>query len=94
METKIRGVRDGGSGEEVNIKTTRHGSVLASQFLPSGAAPTAKGESWQVMTTTSVACLVVRPDTVAHISLYNGKRLAVSPISLSEYLPMHWLPQP
>lgn len=73
METKIRAVRDGGSGEEVTIKTTRHGSVLTSQFLPSGAGPTAKGESWQVMSTTEVAALVVRPDTVNHLGLYNGE---------------------
>ena len=73
MESKIRGVRNGGSGEEVNVKVTRHGTVLSSQYLPRGAALTAKGESWQVMTTSAVACLVVRPTDTAHFTLYNGE---------------------
>jgi len=75
METKIRGIRDGGSGEEVTFKTTRHGSLLAAQYLPAGAALTAKGDSWQVMSTTAVTCIVVRPDVndTTHLTLYNGE---------------------
>ncbi len=73
MESKLRAIRDGGSGEEVNIKTTKQGSALTAQFLPSGAVPTAKGESWQIMTTSAVASLVVRPGTIAHLTLYNGE---------------------
>lgn len=75
METKLRGIRDGGSGEEVTLKTTRHGSLLAAQYLPTGVALTAKGDSWQVMTVTAAACIVVRPDTDddTHLTLWNGE---------------------
>ena len=73
MEIKIKGIRDGGSGEDVDIKASRHGSVLASQYLPYGALLTAKGESWSVMATVAVAGLVVRPSTLAMVTLYNGE---------------------
>ncbi len=75
MESKLRGVRDGGSGEEVNIRTTKHGDVLFAQSLPYGAALTAKGESWQIMTTAPIAVLVVRPDVndTTHLTLWNGE---------------------
>jgi len=73
MESKLRGKRDGGSGEEVDIKATRHGSVLASQYLPYGAALTAKGDSWQVMATSAIAALVVRPTDTAMLTLWNGE---------------------
>ena len=73
MEIKIKGVRDGGSGEEVDIKATRHGSLEQSPRLSPGAAITAKGESWMMMNTTAIACLVIRPTTVAIVSLWNGE---------------------
>ncbi len=75
MESKLRGVRDGGSGEEVGIRANKHGDVLFAQSLPYGAALTAKGDSWQVMTVTKVASIKVRPDTDddAHLTLYNGE---------------------
>ncbi len=73
MESKIRAVRDGGSGELVTIKSTRYGAALTSQHLPPGAVQTAKGESWQIMTTAAVSGLVARPSTTAHFTLYNGE---------------------
>ena len=75
METKLRGVRDGGSGEEVNLRTTEQGSMLTAQYLPYGTALTAKGDCWQVMTTSAVACIVVRPDVqdTTHLTLWNGE---------------------
>lgn len=73
METKIRGIRDGGSGEEVAIKASLHGSLLASQYLPYGALLTAKGDSWQIMATAAIAALVVRPTDTAMLTLWNGE---------------------
>ncbi len=73
MELKALGVRDGGSGEEVDIKATRNGSLEHSARLPYGAAITAKGESWMMMNTTAIAGVVIRPSTVAIVSLWNGE---------------------
>lgn len=73
MEIKVKGIRDGGSGEEVDIKATRHGSLLESQRLPYGVALTAKGDSWMMMNVTAIAGLVVRPSTLAIVSLWNGE---------------------
>lgn len=73
MQTKIRGIRGGGSGEEVDIKATRNGSLHVAQMLPSGALLTALGNSYTAITTTAVAALVDEPTTAALFTLYNGE---------------------
>ena len=73
MQIAVKGIRDGGSGEEVELKATRHGSLLATQRLPYGGLLTAKGDSWQTMATVAVAGLIVRPSTTAMVTLYNGE---------------------
>lgn len=73
MQTTIRGVRSGGSGEEVTIKATRAGSLHVSQALPSGALITAQGASYTAITITAVAGLVDEPTATALFTLYNGE---------------------
>lgn len=70
---QITGKRGGGSGEEVDIRATRGGSLHIAQMLPSGALLTALGGSYQVMSVTAVAALVVRPDTTAAFTLFNDE---------------------
>ncbi len=73
MQTLLRGIRGGGSGEEVSIKATRNGSLHVAQMLSPGALLTAQGNSWTAITTTAVAASVDKPDTTALFTLYNGE---------------------
>lgn len=73
MQTKIRGERGGGSGEAVDVKATRGGSLHVAQMLPPGALLTAMGESYTAITTTAVAALADEPTTAALFTLYNGE---------------------
>lgn len=66
-------IRRGGSREEVNIKGDRYGNVHISQGLPAYTEITAQGEGWQVMTTSPVACLNIRPSTTSLATLWNGE---------------------
>ena len=73
MQTTIRGIRGGGSGEEVTIKATRAGSLHVAQMLPPGALLTAQGNSWTAITTSAVPVDVDEPNTTALFTLYNGE---------------------
>ena len=73
MQTTIRGIRGGGSSEEVTIKATRAGSLHVAQALPSGALITAQGRSYTAITTTAVAGIVDEPTATALFTLYNGE---------------------
>lgn len=73
MQTEIRGIRGGGSAEEVGIKITRFGDIHVNQMLPSGALLAAKGDSWTVITTTAIPALVNEPSADALLLLYNGE---------------------
>lgn len=66
-------IRRGGSREEVSIKGDRYGNVHISSGLPAYTEITAQGEGWQVMTTSDVACLIVRPGGTALGTLWNGE---------------------
>ena len=73
MLTKIRGIRSGGSGQEVDIGASRDGALQIAQMLPSGALLAALGNSWTAITTTAVAALDNEPETAALFTLYNGE---------------------
>lgn len=73
MQTTIRGIRGGGSSEEVTIKATRQGSLHVAQMLPSGALITAQGKSYTAITTTAVAGIVDEPSGTALFTIYNGE---------------------
>lgn len=75
MLTKIRGIRasGGGSGEEIDIRATRQGSLEVAQMLPAGTLITARGESYIAIATAVIAFIVDEPDTAAMLTLYNGE---------------------
>lgn len=73
MQVEIKGIRGGGSGEEVDIKTTRGGSLHGAQGLPPYAVQTALGTRWSAMTTADVAALVIRPSATSLMTLHNGE---------------------
>ena len=49
------------------------GDLLVAQGLPPYTEMTRRGKGYQVITTTAAASLVVRPSTVALITLWNGE---------------------
>ena len=70
----LKAIRRGGaSGDEVNPQANRAGDLMVAQGLPPGTEITRQGGSYQAMTTSAVAALVVRPSTVALGSLWNGE---------------------
>jgi len=73
MQTKLRGIRGGGSGEPVDVKVSRAGSLHIAQMLPPGALLTAMGKSYTAITTTAVVGSADEPDTTAAFTLWNGE---------------------
>ena len=75
MAVKLEGAQRGGgaAGDEKAIAVSAKGE----QFVAAGAAPYAEiarqGGGYSVMATVAVAGLVVRPGTVAAITLWNGE---------------------
>lgn len=63
----------GGSGELVDQRGDRHGNAYIAQGLPPYAVLSKEGNGWQVMATSAVAALIVRPSTVALGTLWNGE---------------------
>ena len=49
------------------------GDLQVAQGLPPYTEMTRRGKGWQVITTSAAASLVVRPDTTALITLWNGE---------------------
>ena len=68
MQAKIRAVKSGAGGE-VDVVALDSGIGVSADVR---MLWTAKGYGWQAMSTAAVACLIVRPDTVAIASLYNN----------------------
>lgn len=73
MQTTIRGIRGGGSGEEVTIKAERNGALHVSQALPPYTLLTALGKGYMVYNTNALTALVVRPSSLAMLTLWNGE---------------------
>lgn len=73
MKSLIRGVRGGGSGEEVTIKAERSGALHVNQALPPYTLLTALGKGYMVYNTNVLPALVVRPSTLAMLTLWNGE---------------------
>ena len=73
MSWLMKYARRGGSGENVTAKGGIGGDQHISQYLPPGAVLTALGGSYQAMTVTAGAALVVRPTTVPLATLWNGE---------------------
>lgn len=75
MAVQIQGETRGGSndGDERTVGVTPGRELLIAQGLPPYAELTRQGVHWSVMATAAVAGLVVRPSTVAAVTLWNGE---------------------
>lgn len=60
-------------GEEKDIGLDSEGGLLVAQGLPAGVELSRLGIGWSVIQTAATAALVVRPSTVAAITLWNGE---------------------
>ena len=73
MQTTIRGIRGGGSGEEVTIKAERSGGLHVNQVLPPYTLLTALGKGYMVYDTNAQIAVQARPTTTAMLTLWNGE---------------------
>jgi hypothetical protein len=60
-------------GQEASMAITQRGSILVTQDLPIQTELARLDCGWQVQNTSALASLVVRPSTVAGLTLYNGE---------------------
>ena len=61
------------SHERLNLDLNDIGDLQVAQGLPRYTEMTRRGHAWQVIATTASASLVVRPDTTAALTLWNGE---------------------
>ena len=61
------------NGEDKRPQVTDTGAQIVTNDLPPYAEITRQGEGYSVISTSAVAGLVVRPSTVAKVTLYNGE---------------------
>lgn len=59
--------------EKFHLDLNDIGDLQVAQGLPPYTEMTRRGHGWQVISTTAAASLVVRPDTVALVTLWNGE---------------------
>lgn len=64
------------SGAPVSSYATYAGDQSVVQHLPAYTEITRRNKGWQVMNTAALAALIVRPSTVAGLTLYNGNTAA------------------
>lgn len=74
MQTKIRAIRSGGSGEPVDLKSSIGGDLRVAQYLPQYAMLCAAGKVFSADTTGGTAAIpvVVPPTTSPEWGLYNA----------------------
>ena len=73
MQTRIKAIREGGSGEEVNLKTGVRGDLHVSDYLAPYGTLTSLGMGMIVGCTSAVATLQVIPTTTSLLTLFNGE---------------------
>jgi len=73
-EARLYAAARGGTNDGVQryVEATTNRELLISQGLPPYVEMTRQGNGWQVMDTSATAAVVVRPSTVAGLTLYNG----------------------
>jgi hypothetical protein len=71
----LRAFQRGGSANDQfrYLRSDSEGGLQVSYSLPPYAELSRRGLGWQVMDTSATAALVVRPSTVAGLTLYNGE---------------------
>lgn len=75
MTTSLQARIQGGTldGNDSYVVADSNHSLLFSQHLPPYTELSRRGIGWQVMNTSALAALVVRPSTTANLTLYNGE---------------------
>lgn len=63
-----------GSSEERNLEGDQFGNLYVAQGLPAYASLNAEEQGVSVMSTVAVAALVVRPSTLAAVTLFNNEQ--------------------
>src|SRR3990167_11427096 len=74
-DTDLRAFPRGGSAADQfrYLRSDSEGGLQVSPSLPPYAELSRRGRGWQVMDTSATAAVVVRPSTVAGLTLYNGE---------------------
>jgi len=74
-DARLIGYQRGGSAADQFrfLRSNSESELLASQGLPPYTELSRRGRGYQVMDTTATAAVVVRPSTVAGLTLYNGE---------------------
>jgi hypothetical protein len=74
-DSRLLGFQRGGASNEAfrYIRSNEEQELLTAQGLPPYTELSRRGRGWQVMNTSAIAGLVVRPSTVANLTLYNGE---------------------
>lgn len=65
--------RGSGNEDERHLVVDRSGGLLVSHSLPRYSDLVRRGNVWSAMNTTALASLVVRPSTVANLTLFNNE---------------------
>lgn len=70
----LEGIIRGGSadGQYASVKLNPQLELITAQGLPPYTEMSRRGLGWQAMNTSALAALVVRPSTVAMLTLWNG----------------------
>jgi len=74
-DSRLLGFQRGGASDSAfrYIRSNQEQELLTAQGLPPYTELSRRGRGWQVMDTTATAAVVVRPSTVAGLTLYNGE---------------------
>jgi hypothetical protein len=74
-DSRLLGFQRGGASTEAfrYLRSNSEQELLTAQGLPPYTELSRRGRGWSAMTTAAVAGLVVRPDTVAKFTLWNGE---------------------
>lgn len=73
MQTRIKVIREGGSGEELNVKGGVRGDIHASDYLPKYGTLVSLGKGYIAAQTAADAVLTVIPTTTSHLTIFNGE---------------------
>jgi hypothetical protein len=74
-DSRLQGFQRGGSADATfrYVRSNEEQELLTAQGLPPYTELSRRGRGWQVMNTSALAGLVVRPSTVANLTVYNGE---------------------
>src|SRR3990167_9210435 len=74
-DSRLQAFQRGGSADATfrYIRSNEEQELLTAQGLPPYTELTRRGRGWQVMDTSATAAVVVRPSTVAGLTVYNGE---------------------